>query len=338
MRKLILILPLICLLLTSCLSNDFTVSASLEGGGVSNIYIAYRASSDKQAFVAEQTVPLADGAFTLKGSTRYPAVMWIFSAAHAEMYALYVERGDEISITGKFSDPLLWQVKGNPLMEEYCSWVRANEGVLRSGNPASVNAAVARYVKGNPDNPLSAFLLMSRYTRPGHENEFDSLWASLEQTDETKHIREAFMSAAPDAQARDAQLPLLSLSLPSAADSTVTLNPGKARATVLYLWHEATGKLHHDATSLISETDSMADVQGADIYMGADTTQWQMVLKTITYPAAHSLWALGGAANPALRRLNITVAPIIIVTDRKGNQKYRGTDPAKAREAIKKIK
>lgn len=323
---------------TSCLKNEFSLTANLTDGGTQNLTLVYRAASDKEEFVVEQTLPLSHGSFTLQGATRYPTVMWIFSSSHKQLYAIYIERGDELTLSGKFTDPLLWQVKGNKVMEEYCSWVRSNEAVMRGGNPVQINAAIAKYVKANPDNKLAGFLLLAHFSRSGHEKEFESLLNSLKDDDVKEKMLPAFMQMQAKSEDKNALLPVMPITLAAPGDSMQTVNPAKAKGTVLYFWQDTSTPLHQPASALIAMADSTEGLQGADIFMGADTVQWRNVRRVRKYEPLHSLWALGAETNLSLRRLNLPDVPYIVVTDAKGNQKYRGTDAAKARAELLKLK
>lgn len=334
-----ILLPILALLLlTSCIKNEFTVDADLRGGGVQNLYIAYRAANSERSFVAEQAMPLSDGKFSLKGVTRYPTVMWIMSPARTLLYTVYIEHGDDITIRGNYDNPAMWQIEGNDVMEEYSAWAHAHEAALRSGDPARINTAVAAYVRKHPDNSLAAFLLLSHFARQGREKEFNNLWGSLKDTDKAVQMRDAFMALPTNEDGKAAALPLMPLSLPTAADTLMTVNPSGAKGTMLYFWHEASGKIHARAKDLLCEADTAKGLQGADIFMDADTVQWLQTGKTAGHANRNSLWALGGETNLALRRLGIPSTPFIIVSDSKGRQLYRGCDVSAARRQLMKLR
>lgn len=339
MRYFSFIISLICLLcLTSCLKNEFTLNVSLQEAADSNLTIIYRGASDKQNFVADQTIPLSHGALQLKGATNHPTVIWILSPAHEELFTIYAERGDELQVTGKLSDPLLWQVKGNKVMEEYCKWVRANETVLRGRDAVKINKVVAKYVKENPDQALAPFLLLSRFTQPGHEKEFDTLWGLLKDEKEAAGMREAFMPLPSPAEEKGAVLPLMPVSLPAQGDTMLTVNPSAAKATVIYFWQDISSPLHKQTVTLLHDADSIYSLQTADIFMGGDSVQWSATRDTHNKFSPRSMWALGAETNVALRRLNIPSTPYIIIADKKGKQLYRGADPEAARKVINNIK
>lgn len=161
------LLPLLALMLlaTGCRKNQFTLTGSLDGGAGSTVYMCWRAASGTRDFMASQAVPLTASQFTVEGPVKKPSVIWFFSSGRKLLRAIYVERGDHITISGPMASPLLWKVEGNDVMEEVTAWAGAHEAQLRGGSPGAVNAAVASFVKEHPGSRASLFLLFTLYDR-----------------------------------------------------------------------------------------------------------------------------------------------------------------------------
>ncbi|MBD5232443.1 MAG: DUF4369 domain-containing protein [Bacteroidales bacterium] len=167
----------LCLLAlcTSCADNSFQLEGSLKGGEASTIYLSWRAASGKQDFMASRPVPLADGTFKIEGPMKKPTVIWVFSSGQQLLRAIYVERGDKLTLSGTLQEPYDWQIKGNDVMEELTPWFAANAQALRRGNEKEVNALVGAYVKEHPGERASLFLLLTEFYRKADAKQYDSL-------------------------------------------------------------------------------------------------------------------------------------------------------------------
>lgn len=325
--------------LGGCAKNEFTLEGDLEGAGTQPLHIAYRAANSERAFVTDLTVPLMEGRFSLTCATRYPTVVWLFSPMHSLMYAVYAEKGDHISIKGRWTDPYTWQVSGNEVMEEYCAWAKANPAALHSTQPAVVNTAVARYVKAHPDTRTALFMLLTLYCRAEDEAGFRSLLATFKD----KEMRAEMLAACaePEPAPLDAKKPVSAFTLTNEKDTAQTLNPASARRTVLYFWREGFGPQHEQAMRLLREARRQGGVQAAHIYLDPDTVRWHQMLRSARSAgqlpdSVAALWAVGGESDPRLASLQLRSAPAIIVTDAKGRVLYRGTDVAAARTTVNK--
>lgn len=178
-------------LLSSCSKNQFSLEGNLSGGETQTITLIWRAASGTQDFIAQQPVPLTGMKFSMQGPVKKPSVIWVFSTGRNLMAAIYVERGNKLSISGAYDQPQLWNIKGNKVMEEVSAWQVANKGVLVAGNPAAVNGAVAAYVRANPKSRAAAFLLLTRFHREADKKLFDQLIALIPDKDMLAEMRAA---------------------------------------------------------------------------------------------------------------------------------------------------
>ena len=100
------------------------------------------------------------------------------SAAGSVIY-VYVERGQKITLEGESAELYSWKTGGNDINRHWSEWRIENKEALASGQSDLVNVAVEKYVKKNPENPLSALLLLYDYNRRDDNNGFLRLWKSL---------------------------------------------------------------------------------------------------------------------------------------------------------------
>ena len=173
--SLILLVIMLGGMLAGCRKNVFTLEGKIEGGESTTIYLSWRAASGTRDFLASQAVPLTSTAFKVEGPVKRPSVIWIFSSGRSLLSAIYVERGNSLTLSGKMNEPRLWQVSGNEVMEEVSAWAQSNAPALKAGSTAGINSAVAAYVKANPGSRAALFLLLTTYDRNGAEQEFTRL-------------------------------------------------------------------------------------------------------------------------------------------------------------------
>lgn len=322
--------------LCACGKNEFTLSGTLKDAGSRNLIVVYTAFSDKHDELVSQRVPCNAGQFSLTCATRHPTIAWIMDSDGKLLHAIYGERGDKIAVSGDYKSPLEWKVTGNEASERYCKWMASHVSLLTADDPAKVNAAIAAYVKQNPDDVASALLLLTFYHRNTDESGFSKLWEELDISDKDKsRLLHVAMTQLDETQKRAATVAVTPVSLRNRSDSTVTVSPTSSRATILYFWRRSDGP--HQGTLRVLASQP-ADVQVADVYMDPDSVQWRYMTQNDTMKRRNALWAFGGEMNLSLRRLAIPSAPYIIVADRKGKQIYRGISPSDASAAAAKAK
>lgn len=339
-----LLLTAFILLLSSCTKNEFTVEGNISGGGhhtLTALYVAYSSATDE--LVSEQLM-LQNGTFSLKGVTKYPTILFIFSPDRRLLYPVYAEKGDKLTLKGDYNHPHEWQIKGNKPMEDYCAWMRLNEALLPSplagsasastpsaarssgrGTPQELNRAISLYVKAHPKDLCSALLLLAHYDRLIDEEGFNSLWAGLgldaQQKERLLHVAMASLS---EAQTKAAKLPVVPMTLRTTVDTLSTFSPGRFRVSVLYFWKNPADANLRTALRLMSKLP--ADIGVADINLDPDLRAWANSVENDTTRRRTPLQAFGGPMNQALRRLALPGAPYVIVADSLGRQLYRGTD------------
>lgn len=318
---------------TSCLKNELTLTGSLTEGKGQTLRILYRAADKEKSFLVDNPVPLdASGRFTLKAATRYPTVLWIYSMQQGELLMpVYAERGDELTLSGKYTEPWGWKVEGNKVMEQYGEWSGANAKALKSGDESQINAAVAAYVKKEPDTRTAAFILFTRFNVPGHEDEYRSLVTKLElDDDELQEMKQACL--APEAAPRGGNADFGTLRLPSPTDTLTSVSPAGRRSTLVCFWRDTP---QAEMQALLREVGKDTLRQVVSVYMDTDTVRWHRALREDSVlGGSTALWALGGEVNPSVRPLGVAGTPWLMVVDAKGKILYGGADPKEARKKV----
>ena len=362
MTRFLYIFATLLLLLSSCGKNELHIAVNFPDAENRTLRIVYRAANSEGGFLVDQQLPFAQGAMDMRVATRYPTVVWILSTSGQVLMPVYAEKGDNLTLTGKYADPASWVISGNKVMDAYAAWAKQEANTLKADNPEAVNAAVAKYVKAHPEDPAAAFILFTRYRRTGHEKEFQGLRASLKiDEDDLQQMEDACILTAPN----PAPSPLKQLTLPDERDSLVTLKTSGHAATLLYFWRDTYGKTHSDAKALFKDLykatashEAKADTSTAknappfsgvkprksapalqlvNVYMDLDTMTWRRTLKSDTILGQTvALRAVGAEATPALAPLNIPSVPYFVVLSTDGKPLYAGPSPAEARKALPK--
>lgn len=349
----LMLLALLILLTTGCVKNEFTVEFSAPKDVWANFEVFYYASDKRTGVWLEAAAPLQDGRFELKGITRNPTLVYITSRASGPVeVVLYVERGDKMVLSGTTSSILEWKLdKGNKISNHISDWRLANVNTLRGGNADSINAAVRREVKANPDLKSSVIILATYYDRARNPGEFATLWNSLDADARTPALTD--LLGLPDLASDNAYIPLSEDNIRRAGINTrlrsmVIHTPGGRRvqvrtgdypASIFYFNRAGTTEHHTNLDTLRSLLRSWPDSTSrliADISLEADSLSWIYPLRSDSLHKVVHGWMPLGETDTRLRRLGVARAPWWIVTDSTGHQLYAGPSAPKASETFRK--
>ncbi len=340
----LLIAFLATLVLTGCGKNEFRVEASLPAS-VTQVYeLTYYASDSKKGWITETVLSVTQGKGAVTCITRNPSMVWVAVTGSAvPAVAFYAERGDKITISGKDADPLTWDIGGNDLNERWSKWRQQNAAALRSRQGKLINPAVAKYVKANKSDILSAVLLLTSYVRSDNEMEFAELWNMLDADARDQEIITAIGRADKFASAPiDKPVRITELKLHAMGESIATLRPADADALLLYFWQGNEPQRHADIDSLRAVIKEQRERAGkrltaVDVALTADSMSW---LNTVRLDSADCwgwlhTWAPGGRMHSSIYTLDIPATPWFVVVDSRGNQAYRGPE---SKAALKQVR
>lgn len=334
MTRLLTIMALMAFtLLSSCGSPDFSISFQLPESVNANFRVIYHAASKSQSMNIELVAPVTKGRCELKCPSVKPTVGWICASSGESILPFFAERGDDITVKSRDTDPLTWEVGGNSINKEWSEWRRRNIDALRKGTPEAVNTAVKTYVEKNPDETLSLLLLLTSYSREANPDGFRRLWNSLGDDARDQSLIDAvgradLLTAASAQEPRLSPIPLIAQSgLPD------TIIPSRSKATLIYLWHaDSPRRREHIDTlrSLARQFTDSATRTIADICLDPDSLSWSMPLASDSLRHTLRGWIPAGEADPALSSLQFGNIPVFIVASPDCRILYKGGDPARA--------
>lgn len=325
------------LLLTGCVKNEFHIEVALPDS-VTTCTFLYYASDKKQGWLVEKSEHLQKGKVDFLGKTRNPSLVWIFAGGQQPAVA-YVERGDRLSLKGKSPDALEWDVRGNDITDRLTDWRLENLKALRSPDHGQLNAAVEKYVKKNPDDPVSSLLLQIYFYRDENGPLFASLWKSLEGDAADPEwvqlvARSDMISGAPVDVASVKSVALTTY--PLGCD---TLTFSRRPALIYVTRPEApsyTGDILLLKELLRQYPDSSRRII-AEINVQSDSIGRIRKIDSDTLRGAVRAWMPLGLSDPAAVALGVRSIPAAVVVGPDGKIRYNGSDLRRARDEFKKV-
>lgn len=329
----------ILLILSGCIKNEFKMEFALPDSVNANYKISYYASDKRGGMMIETVAAIANGKGILKGITRNPAILFL-SQGSRQTIAIYVQRGDNIKISGKDANPYTWEIEGNDLNKEWSQWRIKNEKVLSESDPKKTNSLVAKYIYDNPASPLSTLMLLTAFSRKDDETLFRRLWLTL--TGEARDPEWTGLVARADQQDTFVAIParLESIALRSFGNGIDTLRTDSANASMLFFWYAGFPQRKEYIDSLRSIAKEFPDSATriiADICLEPDSIAWRSPIRSDSLSKVVRAWAPAGFADSRLINLNVTSAPFFIIFSKDGNQRYRGSDINDAFSEFRKI-
>lgn len=353
--RIMMSLAILCIL-SGCGKSQFKISFQFPQEYQGNYLLTYYAWDSKKGFWVETTVAVQEGKAETEAFTSRPTLIYVTDASSSSnSIAIYAEKGDEIVISGDNPDMLTWSVKGNRLSERWSSWRNANAGALREGrlggdsSEGKKEKAIATYVKDNPADKLSMFMLLTDYDRHADPEGFLRLWNSLD--DDLKTPKATEVAGCPDllgvafqvdpkgnlAMAREKKLPQIVLR--SKGNGVDTLRFTKSKASLMYFYTNTVASRRAAADSvkaLAKEYPDSATRIIADISLESDSIAWTGNIRGDSITKVIRGWMPKGVADRDMIRMGVARAPWLIVADKKGTPVYSGDDIAEALKAFRK--
>lgn len=344
------------LILAGCGKSEFKIRFEFPNDYQGNYLLTYYAWDSKKGFWIETTVPVQEGKAEIDAFTSRPTLVYISDASSsANSIAVYAEKGDEIVISGNNPDMLTWSIKGNKVSERWSAWRNANAEVLREGrlgadtSQGKKSKAIAAYVRENPDDMLSALLLLTEFDRRSETAEFLELWNSLDKKARPSQLTE--LAGSPDligaelqvdadgklAIAKEKKLP--EIVLRSKGNGTDTLRYSKNGGTLLYFYTNTAPDRRGTVDSLktlVKEYPDSAKRIIADISFESDSIAWTGNMRGDSLTKAIRGWVPRGLADRDMTRMGVFRSPWLIVADKSGKAVYSGQDLNEALKAFRK--
>lgn len=340
------LLLLLTVILSSCSKNEFDVKFELTPSADGTYRAIYYASDPKKGWIVENVVNIQQGKAHLTGMVYNPCIVYLCRTSNAAQgLYLYVERGDDFTISGDGSDPAAWHVDGNKLTRQLDEWRAENRDVIvkaRSGREADIAPlcrAVESFVSSHPDDPAAAIILMAYYDRGYDPGRFSALMKSLR--DDAADRKWIDMMARNDMPADEPAIPAIPKSLVFATVATGcdTITPGHL-PTLLYFGKASLQPYRDDIAKLRQLSRSSGDSASriiANVSFEPDSmTRWHSV-NVDSLQASVQAWVPLGLSDSQIKQLGVRRIPYLIVIDRKAKAVYSGTDTDRAIETFRSL-
>lgn len=340
------LLLFLTVILSSCSKNEFDIKFELTPSADGTYRAIYYASDPKKGWIVENVVNIQQGKAHLTGMVYNPCIVYLCRTSNAAQgLYLYVERGDDFTISGDGSDPAAWHVDGNKLTRQLDEWRAENRDVIvkaRSGREADIAPlcrAVDSFVTSHPDDPAAAIILMAYYDRGYDPGRFSALMKSLR--DDAADRKWIDMMARNDMPADEPAIPAIPKSLVFATVATGcdTITPGHL-PTLLYFGKASLQPYRDDIAKLRQLSRSSGDSASriiANVSFEPDSmTRWHSV-NVDSLQASVQAWVPLGLSDSQIKQLGVRRIPYLIVIDRKAKAVYSGTDTDRAIETFRSL-
>ena len=340
------LLLFLTVILSSCSKNEFDIKFELTPSADGTYRAIYYASDPKKGWIVENVVNIQQGKAHLTGMVYNPCIVYLCRTSNAAQgLYLYVERGDDFTISGDGSDPAAWHVDGNKLTRQLDEWRTENRDVIvkaRSGREADIAPlcrAVDSFVSSHPDDPAAAIILMAYYDRGYDPGRFSALMKSLR--DDAADRKWIDMMARNDMPADEPAIPAIPKSLVFATVATGcdTITPGHL-PTLLYFGKASLQPYRDDIAKLRQLSRSSGDSASriiANVSFEPDSmTRWHSV-NVDSLQASVQAWVPLGLSDSQIKQLGVRRIPYLIVIDRKAKAVYSGTDTDRAIETFRSL-
>ena len=340
------LLLFLTVILSSCSKNEFDIKFELNPSADGTYRAIYYASDPKKGWIVENVVNIQQGKAHLTGMVYNPCIVYLCRTSNAAQgLYLYVERGDDFTISGDGSDPAAWHVDGNKLTRQLDEWRTENRDVIvkaRSGREADIAPlcrAVDSFVTSHPDDPAAAIILMAYYDRGYDPGRFSALMKSLR--DDAADRKWIDMMARNDMPADEPAIPAIPKSLVFATVATGcdTITPGHL-PTLLYFGKASLQPYRDDIAKLRQLSRSSGDSASriiANVSFEPDSmTRWHSV-NVDSLQASVQAWVPLGLSDSQIKQLGVRRIPYLIVIDRKAKAIYSGTDTDRAIETFRSL-
>lgn len=338
---------LLALMLGGCVKNEFKVDFEFPKDHIGNYLVTYYAWDAHKGRWIERTVSIQEGLAAVDGVTRLPTLIYVSDASQPGNYMImYVERGDELKISGDGKDMASWTVSGNKLSERWSEW--RNGAYPKKDDPKAFRKSIEEYVKRNPKDELSAILLLTEWNRREDPVGFVSLWNSIDKDARRLQLVEMcgvsdllgveFITTAEGDLSYSKDPGLKSLPLRSRDNGTDTLK--FTRPSLLYFFDENNTARREAVDSIKTLVKAYPDSSKrilADIYLDSDSMTWVNAIRRDSIKGVVRAWQPRGIVEADMVKMGVTRPPWIIVKDKGAKEVYAGADLKEAVETFRRL-
>ena len=314
-------------LIAGCSGNEFFLDFSLPENVSANYNVVYYADSKKGGMTIQTVAPIIEGKCHFRGVTVLPTLLYLTNRNYECPLIIYAGKGDKIKVTGDTANPYTWKVEGGDINKKLSEWRNENASTLLGTDKNSINTAIEKYVRSNPDDPVSTLLLLTCFYRDKNETLYRDLFNLLEGEARSEKWLNLVSRADQLSFAVRPPAKMKSLVMRSYPKGLDTIYTDSVKATLLMFWDMGIDrkKAYFDSIKTISKEFPDSDSRIiADIYLDNDSISWRNQLKRDTLSGTARLWVPEGVASRELIQLGVTHSPYFIVFSSSGEQEYRG--------------
>lgn len=313
---------LFTLLLTACSSKEFSITGNLKNLGTQNLRMVYISEGS----IKSVWLPVMDGHFNFKGNSPDITVVEIFNRQMDLLARVAIENGESADVEGDINKPYDIKVTSSDLNVAWSKFVNDNAKLYTSGDRWAVEKAVEKFVRENPDNELSPFLVAYNYANAANLPAAKKLLDLIPEGNKPEIINERLGCLTDDDNMTVAQSKIVtSFILYSDADTIEAFNPSNGKISLLYFWSTTNParKGINQQLKMLRRTYTGNKLQIADITLESDSSIWKREIRNDSTTWKH-YWGLGGKMNDAIKKMGVTSAPYFLVIDSIGTPLYRG--------------
>jgi len=317
-------------LLVGCGSDDrFEVEGKFIGEAPASVRLLYYANG------ALQNVPTAvvDGKFRIQGKTKRPTIVEIFMPDKSRIATMVVDNGETLECEIMSGTSYGFTVKGNGLSESLSKWVADNRATLAEGNPARINAAVAKYVEGNATDILSTVLLMSYYDSSSDLTGAVRLFDMIDPGARPLYLTEGFSEMLGRMITASSSRLTEPISYYVSRDSSRTLNLKEHPYTLIAITSQMLGR--DSIRGHLKEIGAKKNIKVVELSVDNDSLLWRHSIAADSAQWEHG-WLPGGVMS-GTGLLTVPRLPYFILSDTVGNQLLRTDGISEVVDRVKSI-
>ncbi len=338
--------------LTGCMKNEFNIRFEFPKDFMGNYIATYYAWSAKQGTWIESTVPVQQGKAELKCVTNRPTLVYIRDASSNSSIALFVERGDEIIISGESSDMNKWNVKGNKISEQWSDWRMKNAGILsksRDEFTKEKEKAISDFVNQHKSEELATLIMLTEWNRRDNPDGFLKLWNAIDDDAKDPQLLEmcgctdlagvGFTVNAKGNLAQTKAKKLTDIVLRSRDNGIDTLRFNKVKSSLLYFFSETNSAKEEAIDSLRVIADEFPDSTKriiSVVSMHTDSMAWINSVRRDTVKGVVNSWIPRGVSDPKMIDMGVSRTPWFMVIGKDGKSTYAGDDAKEALASFRK--
>ena len=306
----------------SCGSEpEFRVRGEVDGLGTQNLRVTLYSGEAVQ----QQSAQAIDGKFRFEARADGPVAGEIYTNAGVLMARFVADRGDNLTLKFSADDPSLFEAEGNTATEELAEFMADNAEAIASGEAATLNAAVERFVGKHAKSLASPLVISAYYTPEGDEKRLGGMLDRLDKRARPMWLVEPLMQPLLASAAADTAV-FAGARLFGADDKGAVLGPGGSKM-LLMLFTDASSRGSDTVAALMAKLSSERSegaLRLAEISFDPDTAVWKRSLgERPDSVRVKSYWAVGGPATPGIERLSVGRTPYFVLVDSAGSARLR---------------